>query len=651
MHVMNKIDYYFNRIQNDSSLNNQITVEHLGKNYEDDREGVFNGRYIDGGLVKLLDEDYQAIYNFEFEFEMFYSNLIFRSFNEKSGLSFLKFINTLSLQDNEDFVKLDGFVIKDVRKKLKDVRKIEIKNTSVDYTLTKILLSYFPKLEYLEFYNCKILSDASFSNYKIKEILIRYCTVENTLSFKDLESPLYIACTSILKIYPVNINTNSIRFNRFDSSQLNIKELFLKCYFPKLRKLHIMLGFRKNSFNYENSFIFLPYSAPNLEELFIDGKVYSLDFLEKFKNLINFNLHSEYTKTACELWFPYVISKEERERTSKLYKDQIEEYKKRFQFVPEKYISTIIEISNILSRTSTLKLLDVTEKEKNILLNNKNLIEYNLSVPDNFKVREYFKAFYDRLEYYKEEPKGLVITGDTYDYEIRENILFDNINKSIRSRIIEAKKFIYHVSGLPIFIEGYYKPKKIDEIPKYEEIDLSYEKTKFDEFWQEVSYLDESDTTISDFKKIFSISSAYLPSADELSKIDKEFASYFYRYEREKETLNNIKKKHYHYLELMDDLLCEIYDDLTFEEKAYIIANVDIDDFLFNQEYKREDYVCYIKDEEKTLDLLNRRTNNLFSKYLNILRETKKQYHGNYHNYGEKTIIPKHLIAKLKKMD
>lgn len=653
MNDIDETDYYINRIQNDLSLNKNITVKYLGKKYKDNREGIFNGRYIDGGIVKMLNEDYQAIYNFEFDYEMQNSNLIFMSFNEKSGLSFLKFINTLFLQKSEDFVKLDGLVLKDIRKKLKDVRTIKIKNSDIDYTLTKILLSYFPKLRYLEFYNCKILSSASFSNYKIEEIKMKNCIIENTLSLKDSESSLYFYYTKILKIYPVNINVDSIRFSEYELNQINIKELFLKCSFPELRKLSIT-PFEKydNSAYYEKSFLFLPYSAPNLEELFVDGKVYSLDFLEKFKKLIYFNLRSEYTDTDIELWYPYIVNKEEKDKISKIYKTQIEEYKKRFSYTPEKYISTIVEIKNILSHTNTLRLLDVTEKEKNILLSNKNLIEYNLSIPSNFKVREYFKAKYDRLDYYKEEePEGLVIRGGTNDYEIRENILFNNINSNFRSKIMQAKKFIYHISGLPIFIEEYYKPKKIDEIPVYESKDLSDEEDKINEFYTEIKDMPEVDISISDFKEIFEIASLYLPSAAELSKIDKEFANYFYRYEREQAALKNIKNKHYHYLKLINSLIYNIYDDLTFEEKAYIIVNVEIDDFLFNQNYKTEDYVCYITDEEKILDSLNKKTNDLFSKYLNILKETKKQYYSDYHNYSKTTMIPKQLITKLKKIN
>lgn len=653
----------------DSSINNEIHyVNQMGKinTPNDSLESLkdykhkIGTKYINGGVVEKHDDSYRVSYNFDFGME-FTPRLLFYSYHGDAGVNLHSFIKELSSASPSIFVIMDGFIPHDIRKEICKIKEIQIKNTDINYNLTKVIATFFPNLETLKFLNCTILQDASFKNINA-DIEFNSSNILSTLCFRETKSNIKLNRSNIFDIYPININSSSLELGSIGKNYtVNIQELFLKCNFPNLKELRVSSEASNPEYSYEKSFMYLPFSAPNLEKVYISGKVYSFDFLRKLKYLVYASVESiiDYDDVNGAI-YPYITNGYERKKLEETNKKRIEYASKMMPYIPKEFLSSLVELKKILERADINHLLAYDENVKNILLGHSDFIEYIASLPNSFTVEQYYKAKYDSLEFYRRETNPMACIRGTEQYEIKGDILYVN-NSDIMAKysnypkIVIAQKFIYHMSGIPIIFDKYrFVPKKMNQLPDTDNYKkYTWRDNRLDHIKDMVKSLPADDIKVYEFIEYFLIESGIVPTANELRKYSKEFASYFYPYRREEIRTSEIGCKNMKYQMLLAKLIEEIYSNLTLQEKIYIISHISdyvLEKFVIN--FVDKDYSSLIGDEQQLLDSLNNKTNGLYNKYKRLMKETYLQYYSgfdkHYSSPGEK-VIPKKLVKELKK--
>ena len=619
--------YYINKIDLINTPNN---VEIRGN-----RDIRFCQRYIDGGVVVDNNENFYAFYNYEFREDLDVKGsktLCFKNFNGDPSKNFLTFIN--NILNSKELVEIKGLEVKSIKNKLFDVKRVVISGTEVNNNLIKIIKRYFPRLIKLELYKCHILHETSFEILNTN-IELEHCNIDNMLSFRNTKSELDIWYSNIDKVTPCDINSPSIIFRSIGRNyHVPLKEIFLKCNFPELINFAVHCD-KEPCRSHEKDFNFLPYSAPNLEVLVIEGKVYDLDFITRLKNLCAADIRGRLDNSAYKFRVPYITNGKERDKLEERNKEMIEFYKKVFPYIPLDSLSSYAELLRLLKLADTYYLLQPRyENELDDLIKNGPI---NFNIPTNQKVNDYFIARYTKLEHKKRDEYNFY-DPDEPKYSIKNNILYEEPNCYLKKleKIVKTKLFMYHSSGLPIILDEYtkIKPKKIEDIPEPTEKNRYFdsEKERKEIITKEIidtnfyHYIDLAETASElglgglkpgDFKNISPLLSSLVETENRIKKVDD-----FY------------KKEEIKYFDNLLRVLDDIYDKLTIEEKMYILKVYENELDIFCKSFLHLDKKYEI-DEDGLFDSVNKKSNGRYKKAVNDIRKNYKKAKCTWHRSTE----------------
>lgn len=620
----------------------------------------------DGGAIINRTSDYVGRFFYDSsEMELIRYNYLSISFKSKSnhvGIDFLDYINSVLNADSNIFVRTKGLLVQDIRKYLLETRTINIYDTIVDNILVLNISKYFKKLEKIEFRNCVIKENCNF-NVISSDIGLDDSVIESIQSFSSFCGSLNMIRTSINNIVPVNIYSKKIELYWVNNcNHTLLKELFLKCNFPNLKELKIRPQSRCDNYSFEDCFKYLPYSAPKLEELLIIGKVKSLEFLTKFKYLINCSIQS--IGDNMDLFCPYVTDGKERKKIKKRNKEQIEIQKILYPNDDSKFIESTLEMSRILKLIKFNQLLSYSEDEKKVLLENKDIIEYVTNNVCSDDIEYYYKPYFDSLELTKVDSDIDCIFKHGHKIKILNDILYYYHSTSLldmvedKKNIVLGKDFIYNTDGKPIIFSEKYS-RLVNTISQAKEKMKNTEISSFDlekyEYEIALDVLEEfknskSPITLENIRFVLadrdchiSLKSLFMSLGDSGKKISYTL-DYAKRLENRKKQL---EQKEFMYKNLLKKSISDNYDKFSFEEKKCIY--IDGDNY--------DDQLCYsiysLKNEmkidmtvsESLFDTINIKTNGLYKKYSDILKliSIQKKIFG----YPFDVEVDKELIKKL----
>jgi len=599
---------------------NKLTSKE-GRKKEGYKDLRFGRRYVNGGVVVDNNPNFNAYYQFELAYRSKLRHVcVYEDFVGKSSDNFKQFIDDIMTSPR---LLVDG---NDLSKELDYIKNIRIRHATIDYRFVNDLKRYFHNLESIEFIECTIKADADFSKVN-STIELSGCTIEDLISFRDTESIINIYKANIKKITPCTINTPSIHIEHIeDDFYIPIKELFLKVNFPKLKELHISPGAFKN-YSYENDLIFLPYSAPNLEKLDLEGKVRNLDFLERLSHLYQYSIRSVCDNSFYDFSYPYVTDRKERIRLLKKNKELAEYLKVLHPSIPDKVLMCYAETRRIDDLKNTFyRIKEHYDGEYEDLINGRT----HEFAPDQL-VTDVFMARYGCLDHTKYEEPDFFSNGPLY--KIRNNIMYNDAKSWDDNHIVYATKFIYHPSGIPIMFDNMssFKPKTIDELKQLikdngktdEELNREFFLESLEE--NQIKDYGDFDHAIEDLP--------FRPTPKEVYAMNKRVGMYMYEDYRFYYHSRYISEKNDHYLDLLLSLIEDNYDKFTVEEKTYMLQH--IDDYAIRHHFYKaiDDYYFHLLAYEHYLeDDINAKTNGLYGKYKAYLKSSYLQAIAHRHN-------------------
>ena len=621
-----QMDYIYGKLSNDISSFSHSDVYILNQEGDINRQNTFEKpniksfKYlIDGGMVIKHTKDYGCSYGYDLKSDSRIRGnreLNFTSFNGSSGLSLLDFIDSVIKGDPDIFTKMEDYVFYDIRKQLFEVVEIHVNDTIVDDMFIKTLKKYFPKLEKIRFYNCTIKSECNFSGIK-QNLDFSSSVIENIRSFNSCEANINIYGSKIIRISPAVINSQEIILRDLLHIDINIKELFLKCNFPDLESVQIEVlkgNGNGHTYSYENAFIYLPSSAPNLEKIIIFGKVRDLNFLTEFKYLYDFSILSSEDDMGSFL--PGITSSVEREKIYERNKIQLEIEKILSPDDDEDSLLAKIELARIKKLSHFLSRISYNESD-NVFKNSDIKSLANTVDP---LVPYYYECWYDTLVYKKQPSKK--------DYCLRPDIyhIYNNhlcvcnpsmLYKIDKKQIVKAVPFIYAANGLPITFKSNFKPPRTKEEAKRFKDNYSgnrstnYEYERFIEELRKLS-LEDKIMPLSVFLNRINEASYFYPTPDDFMKFGPAGRKIAYTLEADKrqdERCDYIETKVAKYISLYNKAIMNNYDSFTLEEKKQIYNNGLNSDVIS----KNDDI------DKAVLESINSKTNGMYSKYLNYI--------------------------------
>lgn len=424
--------------------------------------------YINGGMVTVLNSNYFASYNFDFGNCYFRENLVYFSFDDKAGINFKDFIMKIRQGDNNKFIWANGLEVNNIKTKLKDIKRVQIISTIVDNTLVKDVLTIFPKLKDIEFISCRIKKECHFNCSYNGDITFKNSIIESFESFQNSNNSFKFFNSDILNYSNCDVMSKELYFS---DSNVDFYQLFLKTNFIELEDLlvHNIPKYDQYGGNYQknfkNSFFYLPYSAPKLLNLRIEGSVDNLDFITKLKFLNKVSIVS----SSGDMLKEYLDINDKNKLNDLIRRNQEEiEIKKILSGETNnqnvKYYATESEIARILRLNDIYKILSFTNEEKKALvdkyLHGTNYINFILD--DSFiKLDGYYQNYYDHLLFTQLDKKRELIEGLKLQYQY--NALFYENNYT---KIVKAKKALFYIDGRPIILKRSSKPIKTIEEAK-----------------------------------------------------------------------------------------------------------------------------------------------------------------------------------------
>ena len=614
----------------------------VDQNKAPERSRRFGPYYFDGGDIVCNDHDYEAEFNFD---DLQHNNnqinlyqFRFIALTDQGRLMFNDCINKIINKNlvykrepcKADLIGKDNS-IKVINERLKKMVGLHFFDASIDALTIDTIIKNFKEIEVIELVNCHILPSAYFDHFsKDVKLEFRDCTIEDTNSFYNCKAELHFTDSIIKKISHTTIASSIINVLFLDCRYryINLEQLFLKCYFENLRELSIRASyeFGKYTFsNLDNSFMFLPYSAPNLERLEINGKVRDLNFLTKLSKLRDCMIHSQVdSSNDMGFLYPFITDKKERERLEHAN----ESFQKRIRIIEPYLREDLIKYVAIISKTSRLGNLYQYLKERY-----PNEIEYLLkhqfnNFQDSKSVDEYFYHEWGRIQYkrvYRQEYFDM-FDQQKETYTIKDNFMFqDNTCKNI----IKARLFIYHPSGLPILFDSNsnYDPVKealkrfktpfVNSYPPERKDDNTFDPDNipFESKYDLECYLDVVGLSIDEQRELINKCCPSIVRRNDLH----------IRYE---DVMTEFKHKSKEYTKEYFKMIMDIYEKLTIDEKIYLsftnnyslVSNDGqarfIDDWSVKDNIKAEDKVLLAQS-------INKKSN---GRYFIILNKLKYMY-------------------------
>lgn len=589
--------------------------------------------YIDGGKVIKRTKDYCCQYSFDFKSKTkFKKELSFQSFSGLSGLNLLDFVNSVLNGNPEIFVKVENLITYDARKCLFEVINISINYSVIDEMFLQVLKRYFHKVERITFKNCIIKKECNLNSISA-DINLEHTIIENWRSLNDCTADISMIRSSISQMSPTTIKSKKLTISCLSPIHyVDLKMLFLKCNFPNLLSFETNPEIHYDTYSFEDAFIYLPDSAPNLEEIIIEGKVRNLDFLTKFKYLINCSVLSVYDD--MDLRYANITDRKERKRIFEKNRYQYEIRKILFPSLEDKFIITELERERILRLCHFLSILSYTEEDKQILTE-KDTIKALATKSVDTNVKYYYDCYYDTLH-----PKRQLLKKEmnlNYDGMYRffgKYLCMYNPTKTLfqnnANQILQTKSFMFASNGLPIIFKGKKKPirtiedakKKMSGVPNKEFNDYQL----FIDFLKKYSKKIDEDILVTDFDFMIREEIDYHVSGSDFlafGSAGKKISYAFDASKRAHKRTDDIRFKVDRYKKLLTNIIKDNYELFTVEEKAYMYY--DKFDMMIGETTKTIEtfktlYETLVSDEEDTLENINLKTNGLYSKYRNYIR-------------------------------
>lgn len=618
---------------------------------------------IDGFRVIKENEYYKANYTYDRGAVKNHKikPLCFNSYSKSSGLNFLDFINSVINGDEKIFLQFRGLEVFDLRKKIFEIGKIEIRNTVVDNILISLLSRYFSKLKEIEFINCIIKNECNFDKIKC-DIDFKYSVIENIRVFNDTFAKICIHRTKIEKISNATINSKELRIECV--SDIDVKDLFLKCNFSFLENFIVYpeVSSELKGYSYEDKFMYIASSAPNLENISISGKLREFDFLSDIKNLLRCEVRSIYDLHSS--FYPETTSSVEKEKFKKRNLDAYNIEKILCPDLADKFILGRIEIERVKKLAQFNKLLSYSSDELKQLLSGIDFLKYSIKNNiENGEITKFYELYFDTLylrntDNEKDVRLGLDETYGMLDGYIYLYNIYHELNSN--SKIVKGKNYIYNYDGKPIIFKN--SQKKIATTKEALEFrdkhsyqkEWSYddhEKYGFDKFLEFMKKLKENpeDITIGNIIDS-SIITDYNVKIEDLIKLGeggKYIAGILENYYRLDNSYDDIEKKHYYYRNLLEELIIFNYDKFEMDEKIVLYLN--------NIKYKVRSNRFYVEPDiydlkssynDDLLESINMKTSGLYIKYFNMIKLTYNQYNISKKKYDLE--VNEEHIKKLK---
>lgn len=571
------------------------------------------GITIGNGSIAYYNHDFYAAYSVESKI------LMLNNYNNKASTNLLLMINSI-LNSNELIIQ-NGLEFKNLKTKVFDASTLELFCVEIDYELTKYIKRYFPNLKLLVIHNSHILKSASFKDIDASIHILDDSIIDDMLVFNGTKSNLNILYSNIISVTHSEIYSTSIKFNSIEKKYIpNLADIFLKCNFPNLKELYLDKkdGLSNNVGSFENDLLFMPYSCPKLESLYIGGKVANLRFLEKLPYIHKCGIQSECDSDS--FFYPYITDSHERKRIESTSKKEIEYFERIHPEVPRKYLSSSFEYERILSLVDTYYLVSL--RYPNELEDLKKGINESIQFTKG-KVDEYYLLRYNKLRHILREDQDYLEPT----YSIENNIMYQDNRPG---KILKTRSFIYHPSGIPILFDelSRYKPIEVYRDEKDEDnFELMRKKRiqdAIEELLEENEYVSLSDLYTSIvYYRDFSLEASDFKNHKVLKALIEKLKTNIIE-------IDNLKqKKTYYSLELMD-LISKYYDDFSLEEKIYIYKH--FDDYMDHSVYVDKQASFIEIDDVSCLVNINLKTNNRYSYLMNKLKIIEKLISYKYKN-------------------
>jgi len=591
--------------------------------------------YVDGIRISQNEKRYQAYLYLDrgVSYSSYKDYLTFTSYDGSAGLNLLNFINSVINSANPEIVTFDGLVVKDAKRKMFNTVTLTVVSSVIDDEFIKTVAKYFHHLKKIEFQNCIIKSGCNF--YKIEALMEFYgCTIENIRSFNDCKADIKLSRTGIRKICPTTINSKYVYISQSEK-MIDVKKLFLSCSFPELIQFNIYPNDKFKNYSFESDFEFLPYSAPKLEDLVIQGKVSSLEFLTKFKSLLQCSILSIYDDHS--FFYTDVTDVVEKDNIFKRNKKEYEVEKILNPNKDDKYIISELEKQRILRLSHFLSTISYSEEDKKFF-QHADLIDFLIKKGIDLDVGCYYKCYFDRLYLNKQESDLLAQLKYEDKYKIINNMLYVYKPPERTNQIVITKKFIYSSNGMPIIFMGYRKPirtvqEALETVKNTDIRNFNLDEFNYHTFVDELKKYDMGDISVGEFIDYFGETVDIRISGDnflQFGEYGRKIAGLFEECERRNTRLDNLKSKQKIYINLMVDLFIDNYSLFSISEKAYLIMHHDdwiIGSYASVNESFLSVYKKLVPDEDEILESINIKTMGLYSKYLSYIKLIYRQYY------------------------
>lgn len=652
-----EIERLYNRLNNDVFTHFYPDAYLLNQEGDINQFNTFKKKgwkyYIDGGRVIKKTKDYIGNYPFDFKNNKsrLKRSLSFCSYSGSAGLNLLNFINSVLNGDPEIFVKVENLNFYDARKYLLEVVDISINDSTIDEMFFQILKRYFHKVERINFNNCTIKKECNLNNINA-DIKLEHTIIENCRSLNDCIADICMIRCSINQMLPTTIKSKKLTIACLSKKNyVDLKMLFLKCNFPNLIYFKASPEIFYDTYSFEDAFTYLPDSAPNLEEITIQGKVRDLNFLTKFKYLISCSVLSIYDD--MDLRYANITDRKEREKIFKKNRYQYEIRKILFPSLEDKFIITTLEEERILRLCHFLSTLSYTEEDKRIFVE-KDIIKalINKSVDPNLEY--YFECYYDTLRLKRQlfEKNNSLDYDEIYRFFGKYLCIYNPIKTLFQKekQILQTKSFIFASNGMPIIFKkrGKYirtieeAKKKMSGIKNTEFNLRDYTYQSFVSFLKEYSKEVKQEILVTDFIDMIEEQLHYIVKGKEFLDFGPAGKRVSYAFDTSKrayQRMDDIEHKINKYKKLIADIIKDNYESFTVEEKAYMYYDkfdMNIDETKKEIERFKNFYKTLVTDEESILENINLKTKNLYSKYRNYIEKfTKLKYiHGNPYDHA-----------------
>lgn len=346
-------------------------------------------------------------------------------------------------------VVVNKIEIIDYKNSFLEIKSIEFNNCEIDDKFIKIINLYFANLNRIIFINCKFNKNTNLNMLNCNLNFID-CEIELLSSLNYYRQKIDFCNTRIEQYNSTVVNCKDMVIN---FNELEIKKIMLYTNFPYLSNLEINCNdCLRESLNYISS------ACPNLENLKINGNVYSLDFIYKIKNINKCIINSVNDSIGThKIITPEIENQDERNR---IIKDTP-------VIVNSGLDERIVILEKIDQIVKSMKLLKYSLYEKDLYMKKENYEDIIIKKILNEKFKSHYVYDSNNYEMFLDNNNELfeynVVGSNIYMYRKSKTI---TKYISYKENLINGIPFIYHANEIPIIFEKKPVIKKIVEEAK-----------------------------------------------------------------------------------------------------------------------------------------------------------------------------------------